>query len=300
MIRPLKIVLDTNAFYDFCHVLGLQNCGVKTGINPRVDYLAYKAVIEEWLRNKCLFIPATTVFEFVCKLRNDEEILKKTICFLKEVSQKYSYDIFGYNQYDNYGVLFGFDQFSDEYWNKIHTNYEELITLKKMIMLAKIGSESDIMTFFSRTVIHLFMIDYFYGKPGYDIVIDTFNRFFLMNPFGDGVYNAIKKSIVHELLEHYQNNEEGKYKKAIFESSIKLSASLLKEFWDFMYESFLKKEKEKIRSIDVEFASKESVQTNLYKWFNIKKERKNLSKNINFVITAIQKNVILMTVNLHI
>lgn len=290
IVKQTDVVLDTNAFYDFCHVLGLKDFGIETGINQRVDYIAYKVKIEDALRNKTLFIPATTVFEFVCRLRNKEECLKKVIGFLEEISQKYSYDLFAYNKYDNYGILFGFDQFSDEYWDRIHANYENLIELKEKIMLAKIGSEAEIMTMFSRSIIHLFFLDYFCEKPGYDVVIKSFNTYFFMNPFGDGLYRGIKKTIAWELFEHYKNNEEGlkKNKKAIFESTVKITAHFLKEFWDFMYESFLKKEKESIKSINVELSSEESIQTNIYKWFNVEKNKDNLTKNIEFIIASLR------------
>lgn len=32
------IMLDTNVFYDFCHVLGFDDFGFKCGVNKRVDY----------------------------------------------------------------------------------------------------------------------------------------------------------------------------------------------------------------------------------------------------------------------
>ena len=286
--KRVTVVLDTNAFYDFCHVFGLKNYGVEAGINQRVNYVAFKTKIEAALLNKSLFIPATTMFELVCKLRNNEEGLKKVIAFLKQISQEYSYDLFGYNKYDNYGILFGFDQFSDEYWDKIHTNYENLIELKEKIMLAKIGSEAEIITMFSRNIVHLFILDYYCGKSGCDVVIDLFNGYFFMNPFGDGLYIGIKKSIAWELFEYYINNKEGKNKKIIFESAVKLSAHLLKDFWDFMYESSLKKEKEKIHSIEVDFSSEESIQTNIYKWFNTEKDSERLSKNIEFIIASLR------------
>lgn len=287
--KRVKVVLDTNAFYDFCHVFGLEDFGIEAGINQRVNYVRFKSKIEAALLDKSLFIPATTIFEFVCKLRNNENELKKVIGFLKELSRKYSYDLLAYNKYDNYGILFGFDQFSDEYWEDIHTDYEKLIEIKDTIMLAKIGSEAEILTIFSRSIIHLFILDYFYGKAGYDILIKKFNGYFFMDPFGDGQYRAIKNSIARELLEHYKNNEEGKNKKAIFESAVKLSAYLLKSFWDYMYESALKKEKETIRSIEVDFSSEKSIQTNIYKWFNTDKNKEKLSKNIEFIIMSLRE-----------
>ena len=286
--KSIRVILDTNAFYDFCHVFGLEDFGIPTGINQRVDYDTFKKEMEAALLDKSLFIPATTIFEFVCKLRNNDKGLKKVIDFLKEVSNKYSYDLFAYNKYDNYGILFGFDQFSDEYWEEIHSNYEKLIEYKDTIMLAKIGSEAEILTIFSRSIIHLFIIDYFYGKAGYDTLIDKFNRYLFVDPFGDGQYRAIKYPIARELYEHYKHNKEGKNKKAIFESAIKLSAYFLKDFWDYVSKISIKKKEETIRTLEVDFSSEKSIQVNIYKWFNIDKNKENLSKNIEYVINSLR------------
>ena len=267
-----KIILDTNAFYDFCYVLGLRDFGITAGINRRVDYSEFKAQLERALINKSLFVPSTTLFEFVCKLRNQDDRLKKISEFLKNLSCKYGYDLFGCN---NWGILFGFDQFSKEYWGRIRNDYGEIIALKERIMLAKIGSEADLMTTFGRSIVHQFFVDYCKGRDGYEEVISMFNGFLYFNPFYDGVFRMIKSSIARELYEYYKVNQEGRLKKQIFEFAIRSSAFLLMEFFDFMCKSGG-------RSLDsdigIDFSSEDSIQTRIFKWFNKGKDVASLTE----------------------
>lgn len=270
-----KIVLDTNAFYDFCYVLGLRDFGIASGINQRVNYSEFKAQLESALINKSLLVPSTTLFEFVCKLRNQDVLLKKIMEFLKNLSRKYGYDLVGYN---NWGILFGFDQFSEECWGRIRDDYSEVIALKEHIMLAKIGSEADLMTSFGRSIVHLFFVDCCKGRDGYEEVISMFNRFFYCNPFYDEIFRATKFSIARELHEYYKTSQEGKFKKQIFESTVRMSALFLKEFFDFMCKSGG-------RSLDsdlgIDFSSADSIQTRIFKWFNKEKDATRLTECVH-------------------
>lgn len=261
-----RLVLDTNAFYDFCHVLGLSDFGIQCGINEKVDYIKYKSIVEENLERKNLYIPATTVFEFVCHLRNNDSSLASVIDFLKHLSKKYAYDLLIY-QYND--VYFSFDQYSETIWKAISLDYRELIHVKDMILLAKVGSEADILAVISRIILYLFVLDSCKADQDEKKKLNFVNGVFFANPFGDGSFHAVKKNVAHELYGYYQNGVEGKNKKAIFESSIKLTALMMKFYLDFMQENdllIMGPEASKV------FTSNISIQTALNKWFNKQKD----------------------------
>lgn len=271
-----RLVLDTNAFYDFCHVLGLRDVGIQCGINEKVDYIKYKSIVEENLERRNLFIPATTVFEFVCHLRKNESLLANVIDFLKDLSKKYAYDLLLY-QYND--VYFSFDQYSETIWKAISLDYLELINVKDLIMLAKVGSEADILAVISRIILYLFVLDS--CKPDQEKEkLTLVNGVFFFNPFGDSSFHAVKNNVAHELYGYYQNGIEGKNKKVIFESAIRMTALMMKFYLDFMSENdlvIMGTEPSKV------FAFNISIQTALNKWFNKKKDVMLLDSCMEFI-----------------
>lgn len=272
------VVLDTNAFYDLCFAEGLNDFGLPVGHNIRVDYNIFKIEMEKHLKSQSLFVPSTTVFEFVCKFRNQEENLKKLIVFLKEISKKYNYNILGYNEYDNYGDLFEFDEFTEECWKRIDVDYSSLLELRNMIEKAKIGSEAELITIFARLIIHCYITDFLLLDEAFSREVSHINRFLLYNPFGDVKHYIVKKSIAWELYGYYCNSKEGKNKKTIFESAMKRSSYLIK-----MYFELNKNNQDRFSdsALNIDLESEKSIQSGIFNWYKRIKDVQKLKKSVS-------------------
>lgn len=258
------IFLDTNAFYDCCYLLGFNDFSFKCGINQRVNYDKFKDFILSHLQSQTLFIPATTLFEFVCKFRDDGETLDKIIVFLKQVSYQYGYNLF---QYHNNGILFMLDQYDEVFWNDLQKDYSEILKWKDIIMRAKIGSESFILTIFCKLISHLYLVDYFKNEPKYEHAISLLSNSLKYYYFSDSEFYFCRNVIAREMYKYYKIGKEYEIKKDIVEMSLDYcSINLLTFFTDF--NSNCDDEKYKI------IETSDSIQTNIHKWYNNEKDLK--------------------------
>lgn len=256
--------LDTNAFYDFCYLLGFNDFGFNCGINQRVNYDKFKAFVLAHLQNRTLFIPSTTLFEFVCRFRNNEDILKKLIIFLKIISHKYGYNLFHYH---NKGIVFTLDEYDTIFWDSLNADYSEIVKWKDTIMQAKIGSEASILTIFSKLISHLYIVDLYKNDSSHKQDISFFNIQLGFSYFTDVDFFVCRKIIAHELYEHYKIGKEFEIKKDIVEIAIDYCSISMTVF----IKDFNSSDEDKKNKI---FDNSDSVQRKIFRWYNMEKDLK--------------------------
>lgn len=219
-----KIYLDTNSFYDFIKLFGVKNLSIKGCQNSNIKYCKFKRMLKLALKNKLLFIPPPTMFEFCSKFRFNLNELQLITRKLTEISKKYKYDLFEYSSPEQ---LFSFDKSTDKIINKIKYDYNELCTMAQTINRGKIGAESWTMAYIAKLITLAFLLDYYYEDPE---VNKHFNSFLTFVTFSNNLEHAIYKSTAHQLNYYYLNKCDGKMKKSIFENTLKLTFKLYSEF----------------------------------------------------------------------
>lgn len=263
------IMLDTNVFYDFCHVLGFDDFGFKCGVNKRVDYDKFKSYLENQLQNQKLFIPSTTLFEFVCRYRNEPDKLERILIHLKGLSQRYDYNLF---QYHNYGILFMLDEYNDAFWKVVQFDYSEIIKWQEMIMLAKIGAEAEILTVFSKIIAQLYLFDYYKKNTKFETIFRVFSAKTFFNFFDDVAFKHCKREIAHKMHDYYKNGREHEIKKDIVDIAIKTSTFFIEIFFKGfdggeLYEKSI-------------CETNDSLQHKIHKWYNKEKDKKLLDEQL--------------------
>lgn len=266
MNRPKKplLVLDTNVFYDFCYLFGQTNFNFNYRINNKINYPKLKEELLKGLKEKRLLIPSTTIFEFVTNLEG--KALNSTIEFLKDMSKEYSYNLL----LNASPPIF----FFEENWETICSNYDELIKEKERILLAKVGSESEVLIIFARFVVLAYLIEKY--KNEYSQDIETIKKYFTYNQFNDSMRRIAKKGNAHKLYNDYQNGMSDKKRKEIFEDALQAHYSIMN-----IYFNFLTHKNDRPGSGD---KKTESIQEEIRKWFKKNKNINELQKTITELI----------------
>lgn len=235
----MPIFLDTNAFYDFCYCFGLSDIGFPCGINERVNYENFHSILEDYLKARSLFIPTTTILEFVSKFRNDDTHLKAIISFLQDISSRYSYNLFNFEVPGAYFDFYPDRDWVKNMWDIIRNDYSKLYTHKDELGLIKIDSEAEIICLFSRIISHTFLSTIHSNLEEFKEAVSSFNHMVLETPFGDSIQKRSKKHIARELYGYYNDNKEGKNKVKICDYALDNSLTMLRIYFDFLNKEVL-------------------------------------------------------------
>lgn len=245
-------------------MFGQTNFNFNYRINNKINYPKLKEELLKGLKEKRLLIPSTTIFEFVTSLEG--KALNSTIEFLKDMSKEYSYNLL----LNASPPIF----FFEENWETICSNYNELIKEKERILLAKVGSESEVLIIFARFVVLAYLIEKY--KNEYSQDIETIKKYFTNNQFNDSMRRIAKKGNAHKLYNDYQNGMSDKKRKEIFEDALQTHYSIMN-----IYFNFLTHKNDRPGSGD---KKTESIQEEIRKWFKKNKNINELQKTITELI----------------